>query len=426
MKTEHHVESNGFSLCRAVCSLPALPAFLTLVIISPLLFCLSGRTIAQERARPPRVTFQPAITLTNGPTFPSSIVAGDFNNDRIPDLGVVGITTGGIGVALGLGNGMFAPWVGTGFGAFSNFVASGDFNRDGNLDVAVTCPTYGMVDVEFGDGKGSFRGGTSISAGKSVTPAKIVVADFNGDGNPDIAFSDGLRHVWVFLGNGDGTFGPGVGYHAGGDGAAWLAVGDFNGDQKLDLVVSDTGNGHQTHATIAVLLGNGDGTFQGAHRFPLPVSGVVAVGDFNHDGKLDVAVAIPDLTSNTKHELVRVLFGEGDGTLRLGPLLDSGPNPEWVAVADFNGDGNLDVAVSNSPCATGCGQAPGSVTVVAGNGDGTFQRGARFPVDLIPGQLVVSDFNGDHKPDIAVITFTHSTESVLLNSTPFPGTHTNP
>jgi hypothetical protein len=376
---------------------------------------------AGEGATPPGVRFRKPITTAPGNSYPFSLAVGDFNNDGILDLTVVGPTNGNLELALGRGNGTFGPWQYSPAAGFPGWITNADFNGDGNLDAAVADPTYNFVSILLGTGKGTFQGGTSISSGTS--PIQVVDADLNGDGKQDIAFVDGKK-LWVFLGNGDGTFQTGHSYRTGvSSGASWLAVGDFNGDQKLDVVVSNAYD-LQSHGSVAVLLGNGDGTFQPgviSYRYDKTL-GNVAVGDFNKDGKLDVVVAIPDTTNDAMHKLVRVLWGNGDGTLRVGPLLDSGPSPSWIEVADFNGDGNPDVAVANAPCIPMCGQVPVFVTVVLGNGDGTFQRGAHFPLPggKRPIRLAVADFNGDKKPDIAVLDILTDTVSIFINAIKFP------
>jgi uncharacterized repeat protein (TIGR01451 family) len=176
-----------------------------------------------------------------------------------------------------------------------------------------------------------------------------------------------------------------------------VAVGDFNGDGKLDIAVANAGSGN-----VSILLGNGDGTFQAAVNF---ASGnnptTVAVGDFNGDGKLDLALFQPGDFSSSQNGSVSILLGNGDGTFQAPKTLALGPASTVIAVADFNLDGKSDLAVFNTA----------SVGIYLGKGDGTFQPviGVSTP-SADGGAMVVADFNGDSKPDLAV-TYSGSTPS---------------
>ncbi len=234
-----------------------------------------------------------------------------------------------------------------------------------------------------------FNPQTEYAAGAKNGPSGIAVADFNGDGKPDLAVVNfGDWTAWLLLG-------------------WYIAEGDFNGDGKADLVITNYGDN-----SVSVLLGNGDGTFQAPKTFPVGIHpGLVAVGDFNRDGKPDLAV------SNVDSGTVSVLLGNGDGTFL--PALDFpvGPNPWYFTVGDFNGDGILDLAVSDYGCSLDCNTSPSNtVTVLLGNGDGTFRPAPSLTVGNGPAGVTVGDFNGDGKLDLAVANVNENTLSVLLGN----------
>jgi hypothetical protein len=283
----------------------------------------------------------PNSPVTVGST-PVSVVVGDFNGDGIPDLAV--LNSGTVSILLGNGDGTFAIAPNSPIGGVGGYsVAAGDFNRDGKLDLAFA----GLI--LLGNGDGTFTTAPNSSASFGSFPVSIATGDFNGDDIPDLAIADlEGSAVTILLGNGDGTFIAAAGSPVTvGSEPHSVAVGDFNGDGKLDVAAvgyNDT--------NVAILLGKGDGTFQAAVNSSVVYdysSVSVAVGDFNRDGKPDLAIALEDsgfYDTNT----VLVLLGNGDGTFSVpsNGAVTVGTNPESVAVADFNGDGVPDLAVANS------------------------------------------------------------------------------
>jgi len=302
-----------------------------------------------------------------------AIAAGDFNNDGKLDLAV---QNGWLEVALGNGDGTFQAPTKYSY-LIGASLAVGDFNGDGNLDIVATSYSTNEVEVFLGNGDGTFQ--APVTSATTEAPAFIVVGDFNGDHKLDIAIVD-TPYISVLLGNGDGTF-QSPHDNESFVGPQYLAVGDFNNDHKLGVAVVGYFGGDDN---LGILLGNGDGTLQSSITYPLSFTpDSIAVGDFNHDGNLDVVVGY----------LVTVFLGNGDGTLQ--PGMEYGGAAGDVVVSDFNGDGNLDIATQSYPLGLG---------VFYGKGDGTFDVVQIFstgPNGLSP---IVGDFNGDHKPDLAFLS----------------------
>ena len=226
----------------------------------------------------------------------------------------------------------------------------------------------------------------------------VAIGDLNGDDNPDLAVTDFWGNkVSVLLGNGDGSFQAEVNYSAGG-GPLSLAIGDLNGDGDPDLAVANEGMPWtDLPGNVSVLLGKGDGTFQSAANYSAgrePVS--VAIDDFNGDDNLDLVVA------NQDSDNVSVLLGKGDGTFQSAVNYDAGDRPSSVAIGDLNGDDNLDLAVAN--VGNGCSypRIPGFVSVLLGNGDGTFKSAVNYDTGGEPSSLAIGDLNGDDNLDLAV------------------------
>jgi hypothetical protein len=332
-----------------------------------------------------------------------SVAVGDFNGDGILDLAVANSTYyGTVSVLLGQGDGTFLPALTFPAGGYyPSSVAVGDFNGDGKLDLAVA--DLGKVSVLLGNGDGTFLPAQSFPVG--IENLSLAVGDFNGDGHLDLAVSDygdgWDAEVWVLLGHGDGSFGPAQSVYDGSLSALSVTVGDFNGDGKPDLAVA---SGTNPNGTVSVLLGKGDGSFLPALTFPAGYNpSAVAVGDFNGDGIPDLAVA--NGGTNPSNGSVSVLLGNGDGTFQAAVNYPAGSYPNSVAVADFNGDGILDLAVASYT-------SSGTVSVLLGQGDGTFLPAQAFPAGGYPSSVAVGDFNGDGWPDLAAAA---GNVSILLN-----------
>ena len=265
--------------------------------------------------------------------------------------------------------------------------AIGDFNRDGKPDVVTVNHSAGNVSILLNDGHGNLLPAVNYSTGPDLSGRSVVVGDFNGDGKLDLAATgDGPngQEIAVLLGNGDGTFQPEVSYSPNTFNSGTVTVGDFNGDGKIDLVT--VGTTPNTNSTVSVLLGRGDGTFQNAILSTLTSIGgttsTVVVGDFNRDSKLDVVI-------ETRGQLA-FLPGKGDGTFQTNVTLFGG-NPETVAAGDVNGDGLLDLVTAD---------VAGSVSSYLSNGDGTFQQPISSAVGISgPQTIALVDLNRDGKLD---------------------------
>ena len=235
-------------------------------------------------------------------------------------------------------------------------------------------------------------------------PTSLAVGDFNGDGIPDLAVSE--FGVDILLGNGDGTFkarvlAPGFLPYI-----EFFAVGDFNGDGKLDLAVAycnDTFSTTQPGA-VEILLGNGDGTFNLAAASPATGNTPTAIttGDFNGDGNLDLAIA------NGSGNTVTILLGNGNGTFTAAASPATGNSPSSLVVGDFNGDGKPDLAVTNA--------TDNTVTILLGNGDGTFKAAASPVTGNRPSAIAAGDFHGKGKVDLAVANAAGNTITILLGN----------
>jgi FG-GAP-like repeat/Cep192 domain 4 len=318
-----------------------------------------------------------------------AVVAGDFNGDGRPDLALPGI------ILLGNGDGTFQAGMLFGMTGFPEALAVADFNGDGKLDVGVAAVNgvageNSVVSVVLGLGDGTFVGKTDYAIG--ATPLGVTTADLRAVGTLDLVINNRDGSVSVLLGNGNGTFSPGSTL-ATSQAASSVAVRDFNNDGKPDLATVNPNctNVSCTPGSVSIFIGDGLGGFQATSgSYPVGVQpGGMAVDDFNKDGNLDLAVAN---NNNSLGNTVSVLLGNGDGTFQTPKDYTTALGPSGIATGDFDGDGVPDMAILTND---------GGMSILLGNGDGTFKAHVDYPSAQAEGSIVVGDFNGDGKLDLA-------------------------
>jgi hypothetical protein len=340
----------------------------------------------------------PARTLPthtfNIPLNPEAMVTGDFNGDGITDLVTINsyYRLNSVSVFLGNGDGTFQPPVTYDVGNYPEALATGDFNGDGRPDLAVVNTLSRDVSVLLGNGDGTFQPQVTYPVG--YWPDAIVAGDFTGDGRTDLAVANyQSKSVSVLVGNGDGTFQPQVTSPAGFPPQA-LAIGDFTGDGRADLAIAAV-----DYNVVSVLLGNGDGTFQPPVAYPVgPAPVALVTGDFAGNGRIDLAVVnqndITQAPTTYVGGTVSVLLGNGDGTFQPQVTYSVGIDPQAIVAGDFTGDGRTDLAVANASSI--------DVSVLLGNGDGTFQHQRTYAAGYPPSAIAAGDFNQDGRTDLAL------------------------
>jgi hypothetical protein len=384
-------------------------------------------------------TFEPPVSYKVG-MAPRWIAAGDFNHDGRPDLVAVNSGPSASGntasVLLNKGDGTFFPATNYTIGAYPGFVLVADFDRDGNLDFATA---NGSISVLLGRGDGTFNAASNISVPSGA--GQIAVADLDGDGNLDLA-AQGDGAVGVLLGDGSGGFAAPVSYSIGAS-LACIGAADFNGDAKPDIAVAGWYDN-----SVLVMSGLGDGTFKSAtdtYGVGGSINGIIS-GDFNRDGQLDL------VTVNSSANSVSALIQQTNGIFLPAVNYPVGSGPRSVKAGDFDNDGWTDLVVANFDgtltMLRGRATAPGgftnrwmndflgtvvigsnhtdvavgrfnsdsnldivtpnyygaSLSVALGDGTGNFDEmyPPAIPVNTAPTCVIVEDFDGDGRADVAV------------------------
>ncbi len=371
-----------------------------------------------------------------------SAQVADVNGDGKPDILVdslcASVSCSGtvLGVLLGNGDGTFQAAATFDTSSAGGRLVVGDLNGDGKLDVVLTASIG--VGVVLGNGDGTFQPVVTYRTG-GVQPLSVAIGDVDHDGKPDLVVAiqcvDGFCNsgiMGVLLGNGDGSFQSAVTYPSGGENAIWVALADVNGDGNLDILVANVSFifGEGSGGAVGVLLGNGDGTFKPpvtyASGSPLALS--LAVGDLNGDGKLDLAVA--NCTTQQKYSsscpgrtgIVGVLLGNGDGTFQAATIHPSGgQEASAIAIADVNGDGQLDLVVANTYGESNFDGTvgvllhkkktahPSSISIASSPNPSLFNHPVTFTATVTSAQGVV--------PDGGLVTFFDLTTAIGIGKT---------
>jgi hypothetical protein len=331
--------------------------------------------------------------FVGGPSL--NLLTADFNNDSNPDLAVTNDSK--VVVLLGDGTGGFQPAVNYDAGHLPRGMAVGDLDNDGRTDLIVA--NLEDISVLINNGSGGFKAPTNFPAGQG--PNALGTGDFNGDGNTDVAVVNrDSDNVTILLGDGHGGFDSVVNFPAG-ELPLNIAIGDYDDDGRLDLAIST-----YTSQEILILKGDGMGGFTTSNSYPLGGNATrIIAGDFNHDQNLDLAVGVNNIFPNNH---MAVFLGHGDGTFTESSDILV-PDPQALAAADYDGDGNLDLACTS--------YFVPNIEVALGDGTGGFAppRKTRLPGHPYPYDLVAADFNGDGRRDLAISNFQSRYTTILLN-----------
>ncbi|GEM_PF-687144 len=341
--------------------------------------------------------FNGARTFATG-DGPSSVAIGDVSGDGIDDVVTTNLYSDSLTIQTGKGDGTFQQPQQLPAGDSPSSVSIDDVNGDGIDDIIYAQPFSSSVGVLISNGDGTFRAAQSFSAGSG--PRALSVGDVSGDGFDDIVtVNQYSADISVLRGRGDGTFETPLNFSVESSPTS-VALADVNGDGFLD-VVSANSDGNN----VSVLVGNGDGTLQTAVLYPAGDGPKhLAVKDVDGDGLNDI------VTANAVGNNVSVLSGNGDGTFQLQRTLAVGDGPSFVSIEDISGDGINDIVTANAGADY---SSLGDVTVLRGNGDGTFQAPLRLMVGDRPVALAVGDVTGDGVRDIVTANAGGDNISVL-------------
>ncbi|CAF1343770.1 unnamed protein product [Adineta steineri] len=365
-----------------------------------------------------QLTFGPTDLYATSGVYVNQFAAGDFNGDGLLDLAVCVGFDSAVDVFLENGNGTFGrrmtyPVVDS---VYPEWLAVADFNNDDHLDIFVMSVVTNNVSILFGTGNGSFGVRTILPVVFSgETFFRCIASDLNSDGHIDIVFTKNSNpcSMAILLGYGNGTFAAETIVSIGNDGCGlFFAIADFNNDDHPDIAVTI-----DIDFCVAILVGHGNGTFKtpmifstGIYSFPFSMD----VDDINDDGYLDIVVA------NQGNYNIGVLLGKGDGTFRtqITTITEHTNIVTQIAVGDFNGDGKMDVAgICGAASGTLLSSIPTFVTVFVGYGNGSFGQQMIFLTELASmDYFITNDFNGDGRLDLAISSILGGNFGILLNT----------
>lgn len=316
-------------------------------------------------------------------TLPKGLAMGDFDKDGRLDLAT--IQEWGYNIKVNLGDGLggftFAQEL-NGDGEPTRLYTA-DLNNDGNLDLIGNAPQEGNVLIYFGNGKGGFAA-AALEIEDHPNCQAISIGDFNGDGNPDLAIAYYLdntatgSYTDILLGDGAGNFASVNQFQTDPQATNIVSV-DLNGDGKLDLLLAGAGSENEQGIFLQTLLGDGTGNFTNKQTLDLgtgSIKGDLALADFNEDGELDVALPISTFGDRHIKTMCEIFLGDGTGNFTQGETVTVGQEPHTAVASDFDGDGHIDLVVSN--------RVGGSVTVLLGTGGATFTTHATIDVIAPP------------------------------------------
>ncbi len=354
-------------------------------------------------------TFAKQLTYATGQgSYPQSIAFADVNNDTHLDLIIANSGTKNVGILYGFGNGTFQSQVThpTGSDTGPTFVAVGDFNNDNRPDIAITKRYTAKIVVLLGYATGFAATEIEYPTDVGSEPCFLAIADFNNDNRQDIVVSNyGTANVGVFLGDSLESFLTPWIYPTGSNSRPYsVAVGDFNKDSQLDLAVVNAGADN-----IGIFLGYQYGYFGIQKQYSTgnnsnPRS--IAVADFDNDARLDLAVA------NYGANNIGILLGDGNGSFvsQRTYSTGSGSHPHSVAVGDFDNDTHVDIAVANA--------GSSDIVIFYGHGNGTFTKGMSFSLGYgtRPISIAIADVHNDNWLDIAIANYASGNVEVLVKT----------
>jgi hypothetical protein len=318
-------------------------------------------------------------------TLPKGVAMADFNKDGKLDLATIQDWGYNIKINLGDGAGGFSFALELNGDGEPTRLYTADVNNDGNLDLIGNGPEEGNVLIYLGKGRKGFET-AALEIEDHPNCQALGVGDFNRDGNQDLAIAYftgsqiNLSHIDILLGDGQGNFTQLTEFQTSPEVAGVTTV-DLNGDGNLDLIATGGGSENEQGIYVQVFLGDGTGNFTNKQTIDLgegSIKGEPAVADFNEDGKLDVAVPISSF-GDRRHDLstmVDVFLGDGTGMLTQAQTATVGQSPHTAVPYDFDGDGHIDLVVSN--------RSDGTMSVLLGDGHGNFTTHATITLNALP------------------------------------------